>query len=85
MRIIYWNRYKDLITIIKYIKELLKNHTLHSIYPDIRNIDLLFKNIHTQPQLVPEIRMKKVLIKVVTKKRHQAVGTFRSLTYSGLS
>lgn len=38
------------------IKELLKkkrNHTLHSIHQNIRNIDLLFKNIHKQPQVGP--------------------------------
>lgn len=35
------------------IKKKRRNHTLHSIHQNIRNIDLLFKNIHKQPQVGP--------------------------------
>lgn len=40
-----------------------KNHTLHSNYQNIRNIDLLFKNIHKQTQIGPSNKNEKDLNK----------------------
>lgn len=34
-------------------RTILKNDTLHSIYLNIRNIDLLYKNIQKKPQVGP--------------------------------
>lgn len=36
-----------------------KIQTLHSIYQNIRNIDLLFKDIHKQPQVGPSNKNEK--------------------------
>lgn len=44
-------------------KRTIKTHNLNSIYQNIRNIDLLFKNIHKQPQVGPSNKNEKDLDK----------------------